>query len=317
MTPHLTRENQQLDAPAESLAGRVVIVTGAGRGLGLAYALDLARRGASVVVNTRPRSQGQPASAEAVVEQIRSEGGRAVACSLAVEEDDSGERLLAAALEAFGRVDGLVNNAGAPEAKSLHKQTVTEVRGVFNINYFGTLAATLPVYRHMREQGAGRIVITTSAAGLHGVHGMAAYSSSKAALIGLMRVIALEGRSRGVLTNAIAPYALTGMTDAYVSDEIGRAMPPERVAPVVSWLMSETCSLNGETLVVGAGKVRRAIRIENPGVQFEPADSITFEGLTSAIGPMMAMEDWTLPTDGNAAFDAFLNARPTRVLTLS
>jgi NAD(P)-dependent dehydrogenase (short-subunit alcohol dehydrogenase family) len=299
-----------------SLKDRVIVVTGAGRGLGLAYALDLAARGAKVVVNTRPRASGQPASAESVVERIRAAGGEAVACPLAVEQDDAGERLLDAALSAFGRIDGLVNNAGAPEAKSLHKQTMAELRAVFDINFFGTVSATLPIYRHMRDQGAGRIVITTSAAGLHGVHGMAAYSSSKAALIGLMRVIALEGAARGVHANAVAPYALTGMTEAYVTDEVGSAMPPEYVAPVVSWLMSEACPLNGETLVAGAGKVRRAVRIEGPGVQFQPPGEVSPDDLTAALGPLMSLEDWTLPPDGNAAFEAFLKARPATAVRL-
>ncbi|WP_420470338.1 SDR family NAD(P)-dependent oxidoreductase [Brevundimonas sp. FT23042] len=293
-----------------SLKDRVIVVTGAGRGLGLAYALDLASRGAKVVVNTRPRASGQPASAEVVVERIRSAGGEAVACPLAVEQDDAGNRLLDAALTAFGRIDGLVNNAGAPEAKSLHKQTLAELRAVFDINFFGTVSATLPIYRHMREQGVGRIVITTSAAGLYGVHGMAAYSSSKAALIGLMRVIALEGVAHGVRANAVAPYALTGMTEAYVTDEVGSAMPPEYVAPVVSWLMTEGCPLNGETLVAGAGKVRRAVRIEGPGVQFQPPGEVSPDDLNAALGPLMSLEDWTLPPDGNAAFAAFLKARP-------
>jgi len=301
----------------QSLKDRVIVVTGAGRGLGLAYALDLASRGARVVVNTRPRPSGQPASAEAVVERIREMGGEAVACPLAVEQDDAGDSLLEAALSTFGRIDGLVNNAGAPEAKSLHKQTLAELRAVFDINFFGTVSATLPIYRHMREQGDGRIVITTSAAGLHGVHGMAAYSSSKAALIGLMRVIALEGASKGVRANAVAPYALTGMTEAYVTDEVGSAMPPEYVAPVVSWLMSAACPLNGETLVAGAGKVRRAVRIEGPGVQFQPPGEVSPDDLTAALGPLMSLEDWTLPADGNAAFEAFLKARPATAVRLS
>jgi NAD(P)-dependent dehydrogenase (short-subunit alcohol dehydrogenase family) len=291
-----------------SLEDRVVIVTGAGRGLGLAYALDLAARGAAVVVNTRPRSAGLPASAEAVVEQIVAGRGRAVACAVAVEDPDSGDRLLAAALDAFGRIDGLVSNAGVPEAMSLHKQTVEQFRSVFEINFFGSLTATLPVYRHMREQGAGRIVMTTSAAGLHGVHGMAAYSASKAAVIGLMRVIALEGAGRGVHANAVAPYALTDMTSAYVDPATAACMPPELVAPVVSWLMSEACTLNGECLVAGAGRVRPALRIEGPGLDFGTSADIDLSRFDDAIETLMTTEGWVRPADGQAAFEQFFGA---------
>ena len=253
-----------------TLQGQVVIVTGAGRGLGRAYALDLAERGASVVVNTRDRPDGQPGSAQSVVEDIRRRGGIAVATPLAVEEADSGDRLLDAALSAFGRVDGLLNNAGAPEAMTLHKQTLEQFRQNFEINFFGSLTPTLPIYRHMRERGSGRILMSTSTAGLHGVHGMAAYSASKAALISLMRVMALEGASRGVHCNAIAPFAATGMTGDYLDAETAARLAPERVAPVASWLMSPDCPLNGETLTAGAGKVRRAARIEGQGLEFLP-----------------------------------------------
>ena len=295
-----------------TLENRVVVVTGAGRGLGLAYALDLATRGASVVVNTRPRSAGQPASAEGVAQQIRDRGGKAVACALAVEDEGSGEGLLEAALNAFGRIDGLINNAGVPEAMSLHKQSVEQIRGVFDINFFGSLTATLPIYRHMREQGAGRIVMTTSAAGLHGVHGMAAYSASKAALIGLTRVIALEGASKGVRANAIAPYALTGMTENYMEAGAAAAMMPERVAPVVSWLVSEACPLNGETLVAGGGRVRPAFRIEGPGLDFGEETDLALERFDAAAERLMSTEGGTRPRDGNAAFEAFLAANPPR-----
>ncbi|WP_425988003.1 SDR family NAD(P)-dependent oxidoreductase [Brevundimonas sp. TWP2-3-2] len=295
-----------------SLENRVIIVTGAGRGLGLAYALDLAARGASVVVNTRPRAQGQPASADAVAARIRAEGGKAVACALAVEQDGAGDRLLAAALDGFGRIDGLINNAGVPEAMSLHKQSIEQVRGVFDINFFGTLTATLPIYRHMREQGSGRIVMTTSAAGLHGVHGMAAYSASKAAVIGLMRVIALEGGPKGVHANAVAPYALTAMTEKYVDEATGAAMPTELVAPVVSWLVSAGCQLNGETLVAGAGKVRPAWRIEGPGLDFGRDPDMLLERFDAGREAMMSVETWTRPHDGIAALKEFLAATPPR-----
>lgn len=288
------------------LQNQVVIVTGAGRGLGRAYALDLARRGASIVVNTRPREADAPGSAEAVVAEIIALGGQAVAAPLAVEEANSGDRLLATALDAFGRVDGLLNNAGAPEARTLHKQTTDAFRQVFEVNFFGALTPTLPIYRHLRAQGSGRILMSTSAAGLHGVHGMAAYSSSKAALIGLMRVIALEGASHGVGCNAIAPYAATGMTADYLDADSAARMAPERVAPVASWLMSPECTLNGQTLVAGVGAVRPAARIEGPGLIF--ADNFTPDDLTKQAAALMDMNGWRTFSDGNVAFDQLMSA---------
>lgn len=288
------------------LQDQVIVVTGAGRGLGRAYALDLAKRGARIVVNTRPRAADAPGSAEAVVAEILALGGRAVAAPLAVEAADSGERLLAAALDAFGRIDGLLNNAGAPEARTLHKQTTDAFRQVFEVNFFGALTPTLPVYRHLRAQGSGRILMSTSAAGLHGVHGMAAYSSSKAALIGLMRVIALEGASHGVGCNAIAPYAATGMTTDYLDADTAARMAPERVAPVASWLMAPDCPLSGETLVAGAGRVRPAARIEGPGLAF--ADVFGPGDLAAHAAALMDLNDWETFTDGNAAFDQLMAA---------
>ena len=290
-----------------SLEGQVIIITGAGRGLGRSYALDLARRGAKLVINTRPRAPEAEGSAERVVEEIKALGGQAAPAALAVEDADSGERLLEAAISAFGRVDGLLNNAGAPEAKTLHKQTTDEFRDNFEVNFFGSLTPTLPIYRHLREQGSGRILMSTSAAGLHGVHGMAAYSASKAALIGLMRVIALEGAPKGVHCNAIAPYAATGMTGKYLDSATAAQMQPEQVAPVVSWLMSPDCALNGQTLVAGAGVVRPAIRIEGRGLSlgldYQPED------LTSQVAQLMDMGDWQTFADGQIAFEQLMTTR--------
>lgn len=296
-----------------TLQGQVIIVTGAGRGLGRAYALDLARRGARIIVNTRPRAATAAGSAEAVVDEIHALGGQAIAMPLAVEEADSGERLLNAALDAFGRLDGLLNNAGAPEARTLHKQTVEAIRQVFEVNFFGSLMPTLPIYRHLRAQGSGRILMSTSAAGLHGVHGMAAYSSSKAALIGLAQVIALEGAEHGVACNAIAPYAATGMTADYLDEGNAVRMGPDRVAPVASWLMSPACPLSGQTLVAGAGAVRPAARIEGAGLIFSAAP--TPDELSAQAAALMELNGWKTFSDGNAAFDQLMETIPPKAST--
>lgn len=283
------------------LQDRVIVVTGAGRGLGRAYALDLAARGACVVVNTRPRAAEAPGSAEAVVAEIEASGGRAVAAALAVEEADSGERLLATALDAFGRIDGLLNNAGAPEASTLHKQTLDEFRENFEINFFGSLTPTLPIYRHMRENGGGRILVSTSTAGLHGVHGMAAYSASKAGLIGLMRVIALEGAGRNVAANAIAPFAATGMTGEYLDPALAARMEPKWVAPVASWLMSADCPLTGQTVTAGAGGVRLAARVEGEAQWFD--EGFGPDDLNARVDRLKAADGWRDYPEGMAAFE--------------
>lgn len=295
------------------LTGKVIVVTGAGRGLGRVYALDLAARGARVVVNTRPRDAGAAGSAESVVAEITEAGGSAISIPLSVEAAESGERLLAAALDAYGRVDGLLNNAGAPEAKALHRQTLEDFRAVFEVNFFGSLTATLPIYRHMRDHGGGRILMSTSTAGLHGVHGMAAYSASKAALIGLMRVIALEGASRAVACNAIAPFAATGMTGEYLEPDMAARLAPERVAPVASWLMSPDCPLNGETLTAGAGRVRRAAHVEGRGLAF--ATGFGPGDLQRNVETLKQLDGWTTFVEGNTAFEHLMSSDMPKALS--
>jgi len=238
--------------------GRVVIVTGAGAGLGRAYALHLARLGWRVVVNNRNRSS----SAEAVVAEIREQGGEAIAQFDDVCNEGAGERLLQAALSTWGRLDALVNNAGVDQHAPFHKITLEDFRRIFSINFDGTVAITHAIYPYLRDRGAGRIVVSVSSAGLHGLHGLSAYAASKAALIGFMRSLAAEAAPRGVLVSAIAPYAATRMTDAHLTDELRRAMSAEQVAPFVAGLIHPEATTYGQTWVVGAGWARRASSVE-------------------------------------------------------
>jgi NAD(P)-dependent dehydrogenase (short-subunit alcohol dehydrogenase family) len=274
--------------------------------LGRAYALDFARRGAKIVVNNRHRNPDEQSSAEAVVREIVAGGGQAVANTDSVERDDSGERLAALALDRFGRLDILLNNAGVPEAKTLHKQTPAEFRALFEVNFFGTLHVTLPIYRHMREHGYGRIIVSTSSAGLHGNHGMASYAASKAALIGLARTVATEGISRGIRCNALAPYGATAMTDAYLDAVMKQRMNPDFVAPVAAWLASEGCTANGEVFVAGTGKVRRAAMVEAPGIAAAQAGDLTPELLAAHEGALRDLTGATEFPNANAAFEQFL-----------
>lgn len=235
---------------------KVIAITGAGKGLGRAYAHYFARLGASVVVNNR-RHEGETASsADLVVAEIVNTGGKAVAEYSSVEESDSGDRLLASALENFGRLDWLVANAGIMENRTFRRQTLSELRQHLEINLMGTIYVTHPVFRYMCEQRSGCIVVTTSSAGLFGQLGLPAYSTSKAALIGLMRSLSLEGASRNVTVNAIAPYGATQMIDGQVSDEAFERLTPAHVAPIVAWLASG--AVTGEILIAGGGGVARA-----------------------------------------------------------
>ncbi len=241
---------------SKAFEGKVVAITGAGKGLGRAYALHFAARGASVVVNNRRHEGEAGSSADQVVAEIASAGGKAVADYNAVEDSEAGDGLLASALENFGRLDCLIANAGITEGKSFRRQSLQELREVLEVNLMGTIHVVHPAFRHLCEQKSGSVVVSTSSAGLFGEVGLPAYSASKAALIGLMRSLSLEGAPKNVQVNAIAPYAATQMTEEHLSTEIRTAMTPARVAPVVEWLASGAVS--GEVLLAGGGHLARA-----------------------------------------------------------
>ncbi len=249
-----------MDKPFDN---KVVAITGAGKGLGRAYALYFAALGARVIVNNRRHPGERASSADQVVEEIASTGGEATAEYSSVESPAAGDKLLAAALENYGRLDCLVANAGVVEASSFRKQTLEQFREVLEINLLGTVNVVHPVFRHMCKHGGGNIIVSTSAAGLFGEFGLPAYSTAKAGLIGLMRSLSLEGRPRKVRVNAIAPYAATQMTVDHMSDDLCADLDPAQVAPVVAWLAANTAS--GEILVAGGGKLARArMKISQP-----------------------------------------------------
>ncbi len=245
-------------------ASRVALVTGAGTGLGRAYALRLAADGMRVIVNNRRRevdSDGR-GSADRVVEEIRAAGGEAVADHEDVSAPGAGERMVARALSAFGRLDALVNNAGVDQHAPFHRIGLGEFRAIFEVNFFGTLGVTHAAWAHMRGAGHGRVVVSASSAGLHGLHGLSAYAASKAALIALARSLAQEGGPRDVFCNAIAPYAATRMTGAHLDEDTRLDMAPELVAPLVSALVGAQSRVNGQVFVAGHGVARRAATIE-------------------------------------------------------
>jgi NAD(P)-dependent dehydrogenase (short-subunit alcohol dehydrogenase family) len=264
-----------------SLQDRTFIVTGGGKGLGRAYSRYLAALGANVVVNNRSHAGESISSAERVVAEITATGGKAVAEHSSAENVASGERLLACALDTFGRLDGLVANAGVSEGVSFHKQDLADFRKVIEINLMGTVNVVHPVFRHLYQQGHGSIIVSTSVAGLYGEHGLPAYSTSKAGLLGLMYSLSKEGARHQVRVNALAPYGSTQMTEENLSESMRERMNPDRVAPVVAWLMSEGCTVNGEVIIAGGGLMGTASTREPEPVPL-PAPEAGFAAMAEA-----------------------------------
>jgi len=260
--------------------GRVAVITGAGGGLGREHARLLASRGASVVVNDvggfDPVAGRALGDASAVVDEIVSSGGAAVASGDSVTTSIGAEAIIRTAIDSFGRVDIVVNNAGILRSCDFGEMTEQMWDEVIGVNLRGAYVVTRAAWRYMAEQGYGRIVFTTSNSGLLGVPGSSAYAASKAALWGLTRVLALEGGSVGIHANAVAPIAFTGMSAQSRTvpaswrdgqgDEWAARLAPSYVAPVVAWLAHEQCELNGEVLSAAAGRVARFFMGLSPGV---------------------------------------------------
>ena len=247
---------------------RVAIIAGAGGGLGRSHAIELARRGARVVVNDVGRSvHGDGAStdaAQAVVDEITALGGTAVANHDTVATTEGGHAIVQAALDEFGRVDIVINNAGILRDKAFHKMDSHMIDSVVDIHLKGALFVSQPAFRVMRENGYGRIVNTTSASGLFGNFGQANYGAAKAGLAGLTRVLALEGEAHGIKVNAIAPIAATRMT-AGILGELTSRVGPDSVSPVVAYLAHEECAVNGNVYSVAGGRVALIFIAETTG----------------------------------------------------
>jgi NAD(P)-dependent dehydrogenase (short-subunit alcohol dehydrogenase family) len=248
---------------------RVAVVTGAGRGLGRAYAQLLASRGAKIVVNDVGASldgEGVDAGpAEQVAGEITAAGGEAVACSASVATREGGQAIIRTALEHYGGIDILVHNAGTVRRGSLKEMSYEDFDAVLDVHLRGAFNVVRPAFPLMCEAGYGRIVLTSSIGGLYGNFHVANYAAAKAGVIGLSNVAALEGAAEGVQCNVIVPAAVTRMADGIDTS----AYPPmgsDLVAPVVGWLAHESCSVTGELFIALAGRVARVVIAESPGV---------------------------------------------------
>ena len=240
--------------------GRVAIITGAGGGLGRAHALELGRRGARVVVNDLGGSvDGTGASrgpAALVVDEIKALGGEAVANTDSVATPAGGAAIVQSAIDAFGRVDIVINNAGILRDKAFHNMTQDLLEPVLDVHLKGAFYVTQAAWATMREQNYGRVVNTSSNSGLLGNFGQSNYGAAKMGLVGLTRVLAIEGAKNNIKVNAIAPIASTRMTEALMG-ELGSKLQPELVTPIVAWLCHEDCPVTGEVYSAGGGVVAR------------------------------------------------------------
>lgn len=251
---------------------RVIVVTGAGGGLGREYALLLARDGAKVVVNdlggTRDGSGSSTAMADQVVTEIRDAGGTAVANYDSVATSEGAASIVETALGEFGRIDGVVNNAGILRDVAFHKMTDEQWDAVLQVHLHGAYHVTRAAWPHLREQGHGRIVMATSTSGLYGNFGQSNYGAAKLGMVGLMNTLAIEGRKYGITVNAVAPMAATRMTEDIAPPEMLAKLPAAAVAPICGHLLTDECTDTGTVLIVGGGQVQRLQQFANKGVVF-------------------------------------------------
>lgn len=263
--------------------GKVAIITGAGRGLGRAHALLLGSRGAKVVVNDlggnwQGGKEGSAGPADEVVTEIKAAGGEAVANYDSVLD---GKKIVQTALDAFGRVDIVINNAGILRDVTFHKMTDADWDIIYDVHVKGSYSVTHAAWPLLRDQEYGRVIFTTSAAGLYGNFGQTNYSMAKMALVGMTHTLALEGAKRNVLVNAIAPLAGSRMTESIMPPEVVAKLKPEFVSPLVAYLCSETCKVTGSIYEVGAGVVALVRWLRAPGVALSLKDGITVEKIVA------------------------------------
>jgi len=258
-------------------AGRVAIVTGAGAGLGRIHALELAKRGAKVVVNdlggARDGTGEGAAAADKVVEEIKALGGEAAANYDSVATVAGGENIVKTAVDTFGKVDILINNAGILRDKTFVKTDEEDWDIVLAVHLRGAYCVTRPAFTKMRENGYGRIVMTTSGAGLFGNFGQANYAAAKTGLVGLANVLKLEGAKQNIKVNILAPMAATRMTEDILPPEMLKKLIPDHVTPVVLYMCSDQCTDTGVIINAGLGYFSRSAILTGPGATLGKGDT--------------------------------------------
>lgn len=285
---------------------QVAVVTGAGRGLGRVYALELARRGAAVVVNDLGGSMSGDGSdaavADQVVEEIVAAGGSAVASYDSVDSPEGGEAIVRTAVEQFGRLDAVISNAGIFNSIPFDELSSEDWRRMLRVHLDGGFYLSQPAYRVMKSQGYGRFVFIASSAGMFGQHLEAHYAAAKAGLVGLTNVIALEGAPHGILANTVLPFGVSRMVtetlgDPKVLEDNGffKAIRPELVAPLVVYLASRDCELSHQNFSACAGRFARVFIGLSEG-WMAPADSTpSADDIAARLAEVAATEPFTIP----------------------
>ena len=286
---------------------QVVIVTGAGGGLGRAHALLFAKHGAKVVVNDLGGSthgEGANASAAAkVVEEIRAAGGTAVANHDSVTD---GEKIVQCALDSFGRVDVVVNNAGILRDKTFHKMDDADWDLVYKVHVEGAYKVTRAAWPHMREQNYGRVIFTASTSGIYGNFGQSNYGMAKLGLYGLTRTLAIEGRKNNILVNAIAPTGGTRMTEGLIPPQVFEQLKPELVSPLVVYLASQACAETSGLFEVGGGWIGKTRWERSLGTGFDPRAGFSPEDVAEHWQQICNFDDAVHPADNIEALQAMM-----------
>ena len=286
------------DIPEEKIRfdGRVAIITGAGAGLGRTYALELAKRGAKIVVNDLGGARdgagsGSTSAADKVVDEIKALGGEAVASYDSVSTPEGGGNIVKKAIDAFGTVDILINNAGILRDKSFIKMEPESWNAVLDVHLNGAYNVSRPAFAVMKEKGYGRIIMTTSAAGLYGNFGQTNYSAAKMGLIGLMNALKLEGEKYNIKINTVAPVAASRLTEDVMPPDFLEKVKPEFVAPLVLFLCSEKCPVSGNIYNAGMSCFNRAAVVTGPGAALGGQDKPeTLEGIIANLDKISSLK---------------------------
>ncbi|AMO22743.1 SDR family NAD(P)-dependent oxidoreductase [Ramlibacter solisilvae] len=290
--------------------GRVAIVTGAGNGLGRVHALELARRGAKVVINdfggSRDGKGGSSEAAQKVVEEIRAAGGSAIANGANVCDFEQVQAMVAQAKAEFGRVDVLINNAGILRDKTFSKMEMADFRAVMDVHLMGSVHCTKAVWEIMREQNYGRILMTTSSSGLFGNFGQSNYGAAKMALVGLMHMLCIEGKKNDIRVNTIAPIAATRMTEDIFPAAVLEAVTPDQVTPAALFLVSENAPTKA-TVSAGGGSFSAARIVDTAPVYFR-RDQVSPEALAEHFAQIADWDTQRGYEDSNQQVQVLLQA---------